>query len=70
MARKNRNDATTVGLWAPIVDSGRTRWIVWTDVRTTRRAAREAYLEPFPPHMHKKQLARVKFARVTITEDF
>ena len=69
MPRKARSDATTRGLWAPVVDSGRTRWIVWTAVRMTRREAKAEYLSAYPDEYRGRALSRVTFARVFIAEE-
>lgn len=62
--------AVSKGLWAPIVNPSRgTPWVVWTCVRMTRKAAKEAYCEDVPPGHLRSHLSRVRFARVTITED-
>lgn len=69
MPRKERNDATTRGLWAPVIDNGRSRWIVWTDVRTTKRDARNAYLSAFSPEHRGRALGNVTFVRVFLAEE-
>lgn len=69
MARKALNDATTRGLWAAVVSSSRTRWIDYQSVRSTRRAARDAYLSHFDPKYRAGVLERVTFRRVYIAED-
>lgn len=62
--------AISKGLWAPIATPTRgTPWVIWPHVASTRKAARESYLKLVDPAHHKKALARVRFARVTITED-
>jgi hypothetical protein len=61
--------ALSKGLWAPIVTpkSGMP-WVVWTDIRSTRREAKAAYLECIDIEFQKKHLERVRFARVDISE--
>ena len=58
----------TNNLWAPLVMSGRTPWIIWTCVRSTRRDAKAAYLEGFPASYHEQHLARIRFIRVYVAE--
>lgn len=62
--------AISKGLWAPIATPTRgSPWVIWPHVAMTRKAARESYLQQFDPAYHEKALTRVRFARVTITED-
>lgn len=62
--------AKSSGLWAPIVTPSRgTPWVVWTCVRMTRREAKAEYLRDLPKDLIKDNLKRVRFSRVTITED-
>lgn len=62
--------AISKGLWAPIATPTRgTPWVIWAHVAMTRKAARESYLQRYDPAHHKRALTRVRFARVTITED-
>lgn len=56
----------THSLWAPLVTSGRKPWIAWTCVRSTRRDAKEAYLDGIAVIHHKEHLARVKFVKVYV----
>lgn len=69
MARKDRNDATMRGMWAPIVNNGHSRWVDCTAIRYTRRESKRAYLDGVPEDRHPHMLGCVTFARVTITED-
>lgn len=62
--------AISKGLWAPIATPTRgTPWVIWTHVASTRKGARDSYLRRVDPLHIKHALARVRFARVTITED-
>ena len=61
--------AQTKNLWVPIVTpvSG-DEWINWSAVSTTRRGSKRLYLYGSSVDMHKQMLERVRFAKVTITE--
>lgn len=62
--------AISKNLWAPKATPKRgAPWIIWSFVRMTRRDAKSAYLEGIEPECQKDCLDRVKFVRVTITED-
>lgn len=61
--------AQSSNLWAPIARPHRgSEWIIWTCVRCTRKEAKRAYLAGVTPGLEKQHLARVRFARVSITE--
>lgn len=62
--------AKSAGLWAPIVTPRRGRpWVMWTCVRVMRRDAIAAFTAGLNPSVVQEHLSRVRFARVTITED-
>jgi len=64
----NGMSARPLVLWAPIIRSTRAESIVWSAIRLTRRAAREAYLEPIEPEFRDSHLLCVRFARVVVAE--
>ena len=62
--------AVTKNLWAPIIRTSLGKeWISWTDVRTTRKASKAAYLEGLHEKFHADHLKNVRFGKVTITEN-
>jgi hypothetical protein len=62
--------AISKGLWAPIATPERGRpWVLWIYVRSTRHEAKSAYLSGYDKDTATSALKRVRFARVTITED-
>ena len=56
----------TNNLWAPVTTRGRKPWILWTCVRSTRREAKQAYLEGIDEKHHEHHLARIKFMKVFV----
>lgn len=61
--------AITKNLWASKIKPTRGKpWIIWPDVRSTRREAKRAFLEGIDPEFQKKHLERVEFVRVFVQE--
>jgi hypothetical protein len=55
-------------MWAAIVNSQWSAWVHWRTIRRTRKQSREAFLDMWEPHAHKKALENVRFARVIVSE--
>jgi hypothetical protein len=61
--------ASMKNLWAPIATPKRgAPWPLFHCIRESRKAARDAYLEGVPESMRPSALERVRFAKLTITE--
>ena len=63
--------AQSKGLWAAVITPTRGRpWVAHHTLANTKREARELYLGGIPdPVLAMRYLERVRFAKVTITED-
>lgn len=62
--------AVTKRLWAPIIKPARGHeWVNWLCVRSTKREAIIAYRAGVPIECMRHHIRRVRFARVTITEE-
>lgn len=59
--------ARPVLMWAPIIRGERSEWIHSECIRSTRRAARKAYLALWLPEHHKEALGRIRFAKVVVS---
>jgi hypothetical protein len=69
MMDKKTKIAAPIHMWAPIRKAKRgADWIIWTDIRSTRREAKRAYLDQIEPAMHKDWLRDVRFAKVSVVE--
>ena len=58
--------APSVVLWAAVIKSQRSEWIHHYTIRSTRRAAKAAYLETWIPSHHRIALKNVRFAKVVV----
>lgn len=61
--------AKTNQLWAPIIKAAKGRdWIDWGHVRATKRDSEHSFFANVMPEYEQQLRERVRFAKVTITE--